>query len=138
MKPRPVYCRTHARALLVGVSLLLMACSATAASERRGELPLQTDTPAASQINPVVVEQILTSLTMLQLGYSGEELAAWYERSQQHAAARPVRSAWSTPVHQRLSPSPTAPIWPDADRREQIATALPSLMSGSSPLLLSV
>ena len=131
-------------ALLVGFSLLLLACSS---AELRYVKGLQAELDAVfanaqefTQIDPVRIEQILTGLTLLQLGYTESEVAEWFSlldnglgdafaahiRLSNMSASDDVLTTTSSGVLTRV----------DVDNRIRLAMIQAALFSGSSPSYL--
>lgn len=135
-----MHLRGNTRALLVGFSLLLMASTAAELRQHQRSEPLQqTETVAANTVTypPMMREQILTGLALLQMGYSEQELSRYFaqlESTSQHLSSGPASYGLSnTPaVSLRLYPA----SFQLKDLRNGMALIIPSLPSGSSPVFL--
>lgn len=141
MNSRHNYLRGNTRALLVGMSLLLMACSVgelrqSRSLEREATLTLG-ETLAVSQISPLRAEQLVAGLTLLQLGYAEQEVFDWLsqlEHQQQALNIYQSRHRQAQPVFHAPSVHPDSRLLPDS--RAQIALNIPASLSGSSPQYL--
>lgn len=141
MNPRHHYIRGNTRALLVGMSLLLMACSV---GELRQSRVLEREathalgeTQTVSQISPLRAEQLVAGLTLLQLGYAEQEVFDWLaqlEHQQQglHVSQSGQRHTQQTPPPLRARTDSRHLT----DSRAQIALNIPASLSGSSPRYL--
>ncbi|MBE0509684.1 MAG: hypothetical protein K0A95_04585 [Chromatiales bacterium] len=140
MRSRPVHLRGNTRALLVGFSLLLMASTAAELRQHQGSEPLQQTAALASdavRYPPLMREQILTGLALLQMGYSEQELSRYFaqlESASPHLSSGPASHALnSTPVVSLHLHPVSLEI---KDLRSGMAQMIPSLPSGSSPVFL--
>lgn len=141
MNSRHYYLRGNTRALLVGMSLLLMACSVGELRQSRGLEREATqalgETLAASQISPLRAEQLVAGLTLLQLGYAEQEVFDWLSQLEHQQQTLNVYQS----SHRHVQPVFHAPsMHPDSrpmtDSRAQIALNIPASLSGSSPQYL--
>ena len=132
---------SNTRALLVGASLLVIASAAAELRQQQGSESMlhQVAEVAVSskQSNLVAVEQILTGLALLQMGYSEQELAQWFVQleSKSHTA---LLKRLHTLLHHAAGQHTIDLLQPpyQADLRQSLALVMPSLQSGSPPRFL--
>ena len=139
MRSTGYHAHRNTRALLVGLSLLLLSCSAAELRQVRTaqlDLPQSTvDAKVAMTIQAASVEQILTGLTLLHLGYAEQDVARWFaelEQRQPKMAAMHGHQPGKVSASISLPPS-NARHKTDHDRRIYLAMIHAALLSGSSP-----
>lgn len=140
MRSSGYHAHRNTRALLVGLSLLLLSCSAAELRQVRTaqhDLPqTMSDAKVAMTMHAASVEQILTGLTLLHLGYAEQDVARWFAELEQR---QPKTVALHR--HQSDNASATTSLPPSngrqktgLDRRIHLAMIHAALLSGSSPV----
>ena len=128
MSASPRYLHRNTRAMLLGVSLLLMSASAAELRELGVDRDIlqQADSQALAQTDPLLLQQLIAGLSLLSYG----------EQEQRYQQIKRL-SALTEGAGQALSATVTLNTpYQQLDRRIDLAESRPAHLSGSSSILL--